>query len=75
MVSPQSNGLSQVGEAERFGRRASENGAQTISAMSAHDPSREGAHAHVRYSRVLDWMHGVNINSINRRREIKEERV
>src|SRR2546423_9560784 len=54
MVSPQSNGLSQVGEAERFGRLARENGTQTISAMSAHDPRSESAHAHVRDSRVLD---------------------
>src|SRR5437588_10328550 len=54
VVSPQSNGLSQVGEAERFGRFARENGTQTISAMSAHDRCSEGAHAHVRYSRVLD---------------------
>src|SRR6266699_50872 len=55
VVSPQSNGLSQVGEAERFGRLARENGAQTVSAMSAHDRCSEGAHAHVRYSRFLDW--------------------
>src|SRR5713226_10636188 len=54
MASPQSNGLSQVGEAERCGRRARENGAHTISAMSAHDPRSEGAHAYVCYSRVLD---------------------
>src|SRR6266550_9334961 len=54
IVSPQSNGLSQVGEAERCGRRARENGAQTISAMSAHDPRSVGAHAHVWYSWILD---------------------
>src|SRR5260370_14099401 len=54
MVSPQSNGLSLVGEAERCGCLAHEQGAQTISAMSARDPRREGAHAHVRYSRLLD---------------------
>src|SRR2546428_11972101 len=54
MVSPQSNGLSQVGEAERFGRLARENGTQTISTMSAHDRCSEGAHAHVCHSRVLD---------------------
>src|SRR5258708_38311067 len=54
MVSPQRNGLSQVGEAERFGHLARENGTQTISAMRAHDPRSEGAHAHVRYPRVLD---------------------
>ncbi len=53
-MSPQSNGLSQVGEAERCGRRARENGAQTISAMSAHDPRSVGAHAHVWYSWILD---------------------
>ena len=54
VVSPQSNGLSQVGEAEWFGCLARENGTQTISGMSAHDRCSEGAHAHVRYSRVLD---------------------
>ena len=54
VASPQSNGLGQVGEAERFGRLARENGTQTISAMSAHDPRSEGAHTHVRYSRILD---------------------
>jgi hypothetical protein len=54
VVSPQRNGLSQVGQAERFGRRAREHGTQSISAMSAHDRCSVGAHAHVRYSRVLD---------------------
>src|SRR5579871_2784855 len=43
MVSPQSNGLSQVGEAERCGRLAREHGTHTISAMSTHDSSSEGA--------------------------------
>src|SRR5436305_13060468 len=55
IVLPQSNGLSQVGEAEWFGHLARENGAQTVSAMSAHDRCSEGAHADVRYSWILDW--------------------
>src|SRR5256714_8860743 len=54
VVSPQSNALSQVGEAEWFGCLAREHGTQTISGMSAHDRCSEGAHAHVCYSRVLD---------------------
>src|SRR5438132_14200505 len=43
VVLPQSNGLSQVGEAERFGHLARENGAQTVSTMCAHDRCSEGA--------------------------------